>query len=132
MIVFKKFRHRLLQCLFATLVFVSGCVSAPPPADPSSVEQLRWLDTADPQTDLRAALKRRDTRFFAVFGYAADTPGVPWDSPELRRHGMKYIHGTSDAVRGREHGRLNSKAKEYAGRYNRLLLHYLRTGRLRN
>jgi len=94
-----------------------------------SEHHLRWLDRADPQRDLAAALARGDRRFVGVYGYSADVPGV--DSPDqglLKRYGVRYLRGTSDAMTSQEDERLNKLAHRYAKKYNGLLLQHLRRG----
>jgi hypothetical protein len=114
-------------------VFFEGCASTPsavqhpePSRDSDSpgVRSLRWLDSADPHRDLNDALARGDTRFVGVYGYTAVIPGV--ERSEVIRHGVRYRRGTSDALEGREHARLNRLAFEYARQYNETLAKHLK------
>ncbi|HEX8371848.1 MAG TPA: hypothetical protein VF585_03640 [Chthoniobacterales bacterium] len=117
-----------LACLALLSV---GCASTSPiarrspasgAADSRAVRSLRWLDSADPQRDLAAALDRGDRRFIGVYGYAPFTPGV--EPPLFSR--VRYLNGTADVIEGQEHSRLNRLAYHYAETYNRLLLQRLK------
>lgn len=112
---------------------LAGCASDSPEQhstrasildSPEEVLSLRWLDSADLQRDLTAALTRDDTRFIGVYGYAPFTPGV--ERSVASRYGIRYLQGTSDAIQNHEHFRLNQLASSYAEQYNKLLLQRLR------
>lgn len=92
--------------------------------DSPEVRGLRWLDSADPQRDLTAALARDDSRFIGVYGYAPFTPGV--ERSVASRYGIRYLQGTSDAIQNHEHFRLKQLASSYAEQYNKLLLQRLK------
>jgi hypothetical protein len=113
--------------VFALSMAFSVCASASPPAtasDSAAVQSLRWLDSADAQRDLSSALGRGDRRFIGIYGFTRLVPGV--DVSLASRYGVRYLRGTSDALESREHARLNSLARNYAERYNKLLLERLK------
>ena len=125
--------NRTIPSFSLSLLLLTGCASdssreqqpqRPSIFDSAEVRSLRWLDSADPQRDVSAALARRDTRFIGVYGYAPLTPGV--ERATASRHGIRYLRGTSDAIRGPEHQRLNRLASNYATHYNQLLLQRLK------
>ncbi len=110
-------------------VFLAGCASTSPSAQHTpdispAVRSLRWLDTADPQSDLSSALARGDRRFIGVGGYTVVTPGV--EHSLASRYGIRYLAGTTDSILGSEHARLQHLAMSYAERYNKLLFERLK------
>jgi hypothetical protein len=105
-----------------------GCSSVRATEPPSGVRQLRWLETADPITDAKRAVERRDFTLLAVNGYTWSIPGVPEADKFAYRdkYGMKPIEGTSDVIMGTEHARLVDVATKYAKSYNEYLLRHAR------
>jgi hypothetical protein len=107
----------------------SAQLSLEPSSTPDqNVRLLRWLDSADVNAEFqRHVVRQHDTRFIATYGYATNIPGADdkRDAALIRRHGLRYIKGTSDAITSPEHERLVDKAEAYAERYNSMLLHYL-------
>ena len=92
----------------------------------SACPGFEWLDKADPSRDLHAALQRDDRRFIGVYGLAAYTPGVPEKAGALvKKCGVRYLKGTSDAYKSREHRLANERASEYARKYNEMLYTWL-------
>ena len=114
--------------LLFVVLFSAGCASHHRASDRSTVQRprdLRWLEKADPERDALKAIARRDYRFLGVYGFAPFTPAV---APEIAsRYGVKYIEGTSDAIRGRRDVHYHHLAKMYAAQYNTVLLQ--RSGR---
>lgn len=93
-------------------------------AEKNPVEQLRWIEKANPATDAEAALKINDHTLLAVRGYTWVIPGTD-ESKKLEyktRYGVRLILGTSDTVISEEHLRLIRLATDYAENYNRYLL----------
>ena len=91
---------------------------------PIEVRELRWLETADPLVDAKAALSRGDHRLRAVWGLAVTIPGTDekdYDSL-VRDYGINQIQGTTDGLVNKEHGRLVEMAYRYAEAYNRYVL----------
>jgi len=92
--------------------------------DPEEVKILRWLDKANPVEDAKAALAKGDHRLRGVMGLTLTVPGI--ESMEsgytLIDYGVKEIDGTTDGLINAEHGRLVSKAREYAETYNRYIV----------
>ena len=91
----------------------------------SDVQQMQWLSHADARRDVATALKRGDKRFIGVYGVASEVPGVS-DSGLVHRFGVRFIEGTSDVRPTPESRRLNTLARDYALRYNQLLLRHVR------
>lgn len=96
-------------------------------AEENQIEQLRWIEKANPATDAEAALERNDHTLLAVQGYTWVIPGTDESkkSEYKTRYGVRVIQGTSDAVISKEHLRLIRLATEYAANYNRHLLRHL-------
>lgn len=91
---------------------------------PVEVRELRWLETADPLVDARAALSRGDHRLCAVQGLTITIPGTDEGAFEIlkRDYGINEIEGTTDALANEEHRRLAEMAYRYAEAYNRYVL----------
>jgi|CXWL01.1.fsa_nt_gi hypothetical protein len=90
------------------------------------VEQLRWVEMADPIVDAKAAIERKDFALLGVRGYTWRIPGVE-ESKKLEyseKYGKRLIEGTDDVVLGPEHQRLIQLATKYAEKYNRYVLSY--------
>lgn len=107
----------------AIVVFLVSALAQPCFADDTenSVEQLQWLDTADPVKDAHAAIAKGDRRLKAVADITVLVPGVPPQEENAYREqfGVTVISGTSDALESKEHALLNSLAIRYAKQYNR-------------
>lgn len=93
-------------------------------AEEKQIEQLRWIEKANPTTDAEAALKKNDHTLLAVQGYTWVIPGTDESkkSEYKTRYGVRVIQGTSDTVVNKGHLRLVRLATEYAANYNRHLL----------
>ena len=88
------------------------------------VQQLRWVERADPIADAKAAIERRDFVLLGVRGYTWLIPGVeePQKFEYRDKYGMKLIEGTDDVVLWPEHQRLIRLATKYAEIYNLYIL----------
>ncbi|WP_445364565.1 hypothetical protein ACJJIQ_10575 [Microbulbifer sp. ANSA003] len=73
-----------------------------------------------PRKDLEARIKHQDYRFIAIGGFGHGYPGLS-DKEMLCKYGSRYIMGTSDALKGREHSRLSHAFSRYAKEYNMAL-----------
>jgi hypothetical protein len=84
-------------------------------------------DTSHPDQDAKPALKRGEFALIGVYSYAYTIPGVEgyyrW-SKFSGRIELKVIRGTSDAMQSNEDWKFNERARQYTGRYNRVLLKY--------
>lgn len=92
----------------------------------NEVEQLRWVEMADPIADAKAAIGRKDFALLGVRGYTWLLPGVE-ESKKFEyseKYGKRLIEGTDDVVLGTEHQRLIQLATKYAEKYNRYVLSY--------
>ena len=109
--------------LAASLIaLLPGCASTAEPLDPY-VQQLQWLDAADPQADANQAVKQNDLRLLGLATRSVNIPGINTD--DLLKYeevcGVQLIEGISDVVRSDEHLRLMQKARSYALRYNAII-----------
>jgi hypothetical protein len=111
-----------LIALSATLVVLCPACQKQEPAE---VKILKWVDTADPIVDYKAALARGDHRLLAVRGLIVSIPGVDSVDSEFYRqnYGVREIEGTTDGLVNHEHGRLVQKAIDYAKAYNLMMVH---------
>ena len=93
-------------------------------AERDQVEQLRWVEKADPIADASAAVARNDFVLLGIRGYTWTIPGVDEAKKfEYReKYGMRLIEGTDDVVLGPEHLRLIGLSRGYAERYNQYVL----------
>ena len=91
----------------------------------SEVKTLRWVQTADPSVECKAALARGDHRLLAVRGLVVSLPGVDSLNTEYYRqnYGVREIEGTTDALVNEEHHRLVQRAIDYAKAYNLMMVH---------
>lgn len=88
------------------------------------IEQLRWIETADPVSDAKKAILVKDFRLVGLDGFTWTIPGVPGnDQFRMRdKYGLRIIEGTGDVISSDEHMRLLGRAREYARAYNEYLL----------
>lgn len=97
--------------LFAAVAFatvLSACV------DPFS------LNPANAERDAREALARGDRHLVGVCGFSCSAPGAtPLDEERL---GVQMIENTGDYIRLPGEAEYNDRAREYATRYNRVIL----------
>jgi hypothetical protein len=102
---------------------VSACggdQSVPTKTDYSA---LRELKVENAVADAQRAIAAKDFRLLAVMGFSIEVPGAGDDVPSLEKeYGTKVIPGTSDAIQGEEHKRLNDNARAYAKKYNEFIL----------
>ena len=114
----------LLLLLFFYLGVYSFSIAGE--ASPDPVEQLKWLETANPENDAKKAIEEKDFRLRATYGYALEIPGVDqkdWIEYE-KTYGVNPIEGTSDTSINKEHMRLSKLARDYATEYNKIILKY--------
>jgi hypothetical protein len=107
------------------VVAFAGLASAQmAPSDP--IEQLRWVEHADPKADLQRNVEHGDKRFLVFNGISGNMrPGHASDE-RVAKHGTRLMEGTTDAPLNKEHDRLIRIAIKYAERYNDLLFDYLK------
>lgn len=126
---------RRIPLIFLLLSFCLGVYSFAIAGEtsPDPVTQLKWLESANPENDAKKAIKEKDFRLMAVYGYALEIPGVdPKYGIEYKKiYGINPIEGTSDFLISKEHMRLSKLAHEYAAKYNKAVLKYKKseTGR---
>jgi hypothetical protein len=109
--------------LAASLIaLLAGCASTGEPIDPY-VQQLQWLDAADPQADANQAVKQNDLRLLGLATRSVNIPGINKENllKYEERCGVQLIEGISDVVRSDEHLRLMQKARSYALKYNAII-----------
>jgi len=94
--------------------------------------ELLKIEFDDPVMDVTKAVNGGNLRFKAVAGYTIRVPFVDNENhPKYQmmqnlkeKHGYEVINGTSDALTGEEHARLNRLAMYYSADYNyELLIH---------
>jgi hypothetical protein len=112
---------RLIAICFCVLAIFPAYSAA---AESGDVEQLRWVENADPVADAMAAIEQRNVVLLGVRGYTWIIPGVEesqkWEYRE--KFGLRLIKGTDDVVLGPEHQHLIQIATKYAEIYNRYVL----------
>ena len=87
------------------------------------INELLWVETADPQYDAATAIQNKDEKLKAVLGFTVNIPGVNDDTHNKAYKTGNYniIKGTSDGICSDRHFELNSKAREYAKKYNKII-----------
>ena len=114
-----------LTTIAAVSMIVFAAVVSAAPADPR-IRELRWLDRADVKADFRRhVVQRKDTRFIGIYGVGMEMPGLDDATAvrALRSEHVRFIR-TSDVITSSEYLRLVVRAREYARRYNTMLLQY--------
>ena len=99
-----------------------GCAGTGEPIDPY-VQQLQWLDAADPQADANQAVKQNDLRLLGLATRSVNIPGI--EKADILKYeeacGVQLIEGISDVVRSDENLRLMQRADSYALKYNAII-----------
>ena len=112
---------KFLSVLLLALTTLSVCAAE---TVPDEVMQLRWAQQANPITDAKAAVARKDFVLLGVRGYTWTIPGTE-ESKKFeyrKKYGVKLLEGTDDVILGAEHGHLIKLATEYAKEYNQYVL----------
>jgi len=114
----------------ALAVFMSSCGAAPGRAAAlKKCEKLVGLDPSKAAEDARRAKSTGDARLLGVYGYSDEYPGVSGDAMAMAKaHGARMIEGTSDAIPDMRCEALNKSARDYATKYNRVILRPPRQG----
>jgi hypothetical protein len=117
-----RFSPKVLLITATLITLLIGCASTPEPIDPY-VQQLQWLDAADPQADANQAVKQNDLRLLGLATRSVNIPGIKKEDllKYEERCGVQLIEGISDVVRSDEHLRLMQKARSYALQYNAII-----------
>lgn len=119
------------QILFAILIFhiIGGCGKEDNQKETQLPDELLRIANANPEDDLKEAIRQKDFRFLGVHGYSLDIPGIP-DSMYVHLYSdsskVRVIKGTTDAITSEQQGKLQPIAWKYARAYNTLLLNYLK------
>ena len=115
---------RIKTAIVPTAVLLVGSNVGCHKQDPVEVQELRWLESANPIADARVALSKGDHRLRAVYGLTVSIPGTDRkDFDTLKRiYGISEITGTTDAFQNAEHARLDQLATSYAETYNRQIM----------
>ncbi len=120
-------------CFVLSMLFLSGCnVTADDKsgnaAMPDHLKALTWTESADVEADVQKAIANKDYRLFAIAGRGERMPGV--DAKQMsdlkQRCGVKYLEGSTDAIRDDEHMQLLQKAYQYAEGYNQSMVRHCR------
>jgi hypothetical protein len=110
--------------LVISVVALVGFDACDPPSQSGAVAKLQWVEHADPVLDARTALAHGDNRLLGVNGVTLGLPGADPDkqSSLAAQYGVRQIEGTSDALESPRHAELVKEAREYALRYNSVIL----------
>ena len=119
-----KYRLFIFLVLVSFMALSSNAIAQEQKND--LVEKLRWIESANPDLDARQAIKRKDFRLRAIYGYSLIVPGVEQTNYDeyQKKYGFNPIEGTSDSLVNAEHARLNQLAYRYAEKYNEVILNY--------
>jgi outer membrane lipoprotein LolB len=122
-------KNIVLTCaLFAIALFSSTVAMA---EDSNTVILKREFinrNIEHPENDLQKNTDAGDFRFVCICDYACYAPGVEKGDMQLwMKYGHKCIEGTNDVIEGKEHGKLTRTARNYARRYNELLIGILKS-----
>jgi hypothetical protein len=133
--LFRKLGLAMMRCLCATLAVIplglNGCqdVAGGNSESSSSIEiaafqSLDWVVDADPIADARLAIAGSDLRLLSMARRGAPLPGVPIESAADARDmcGVRYLPGTTDRVLNKQHLELLRSARDYAERYNSVVV----------
>ena len=93
--------------------------------------EIQKLRNADPAKDLDRAIKKKDYRFKAIYGYALEVPGISNFEKKYSQYGLNPLEGTSDHFDNKEILEFNIEAKKYAAKYNQLLESKIQSGVVR-
>jgi hypothetical protein len=118
--------HKIAKSILFLMILLIGF---PVNAEEFEVEQLTWLEKADPTEDLNKAIRIKDYRFIGLFGFSTNVPSVG-DKCLIKSAGIKYIEGTSDALVNYEHAKLNAIASVYARYYNVGMYRHLKSNNI--
>ncbi len=119
-----KLRHMMWIALPILCSCGSKVSETPIEPVPEGLVALAWLNTANPDVDVKQAISRKDYRLKAVAGRGPMVPGVP---PDIKQHaiekcGVDYMPGMGDVMRSKEHRKWWKKGLNYAITYNEQLL----------
>lgn len=121
--------HLLLLCFsLCGCVFVSQDVQAIEDKRKVLLNSLKKFERANPTSDLRQAIKKRDFRFIGYRGITYIVPGIPDGQANIhaQKRGLNIIPGTSDVILQEEDSRrLQRIVARYMTPYNKALLAYL-------
>jgi hypothetical protein len=89
-------------------------------------KELGSLNLTKPEKDLIKNIEANDFRFVCICGYTCFAPGVEKENIKLtEKYGLKCIKGTNDVIENKEYGDLMQSARDYAMKYNLLLMYTL-------
>ena len=123
----ESFAKFISGALLLAIVMMLGCGQPPSSIEiehQNKLASLNWILHADPDEDLLDAIDDKDLRFRGTYGYSLKVPSIPFSCIDTERD-VKVIEGTSDALSGYEHAKLDAIANTYAFYYNIKLRSYL-------
>lgn len=123
----------LIAIAFLIIDKNTGTRSLPDRPVSSLPHELTRMDSANADSDLVAAIKKKDFRFVGIYGYSIAIPGVDERIADYcveHRGWLEMIEGTSDAITSKEQERLQLLAERYASQYNARLFEYMKTNGL--
>ena len=92
----------------------------------NQLKELEKLSAGDPRADFEVAKRKGDVAFLAIRGFTIDVPGIGADEKQyLNRAKIRTLEGTSDVVQDENERKLRLRLREYAKKYNRLVLEFV-------
>jgi len=89
----------------------------------SNVNNLRWVENSDVETDTRDAIEKMDYRLLSMATRSVSIPGIdPEEQADLGQQcGIRPLRYTSDVIRSPEQLELQKKVRSYAKAYNTIM-----------
>lgn len=118
-------KHALQSLLVAAIFFGTDVVSADDKSTDAAmaVDQVAKLNVDTAEADAKAAIARGDRRLLAVYGFTVEVPGSKENVAILRdKYGLRVLEGTGDAIKGPQDQVLNKNARQYARKYNQIII----------
>lgn len=123
-------KYIIFTIIFAAtiMIFVGSSLHRllrPPGRNPLNLYSVQFTS---PNEDLKKTLAQQDKRFIGIRSYALVIPGITGgpSNEEVKRYGYRVVAGTTDALSAPWQSELQSRARSYAERYNRLLMEELK------
>lgn len=95
-----------------------------PPEDGDDYNPADWANSKSAEDDARSAIEHNDLRLLGFAGRGSFIPGI--DSSQSQDYsekcGVRFFEEFGDVIREREQLEAMKKAKEYAKRYNKVIL----------
>lgn len=121
------------KVLYIILVFAAASAASDSRLK-EDIEQLRWIEHADPVEDANKAITKDDCRLRTMPGYDTVYPGVDLNVSDKYStlYGESQIKGTRHSLSfggiGNIHTKLQSLALAYAKKYNPIIVNAIEKG----